>query len=57
MSSLTANEACVCEAIRAIISPVPFDKIIGQPSNLTVNVLKQQIAKIAAAIKQQAGTD
>jgi hypothetical protein len=30
---------------------MPIDKIIGQPSNSTVNLLKQQVAKIAAAVK------
>jgi hypothetical protein len=30
---------------------MPIDKIMGQPSNSTVNLLKQQDAKIAAAVK------
>eukprot|EP00804_Cyclotella_cryptica_P003839 CCRYP_020456-RA/>CCRYP_020456-RA protein AED:0.53 eAED:0.37 QI:0/-1/0/1/-1/1/1/0/425 len=51
MSSPTANEAAVREAVRSIIAPMPIDKIMGQPSNSTVNVLKQQLAKIAAAVK------
>eukprot|EP00804_Cyclotella_cryptica_P021921 CCRYP_000872-RA/>CCRYP_000872-RA protein AED:0.59 eAED:0.39 QI:0/0/0/1/1/1/2/0/327 len=51
MSSPTANEATVYEAVRAIISPLPLDKIVGQPTTSTVNHLRQQIAKIAAAIK------
>eukprot|EP00804_Cyclotella_cryptica_P021358 CCRYP_001594-RA/>CCRYP_001594-RA protein AED:0.64 eAED:0.32 QI:0/0/0/0.6/1/1/5/0/975 len=51
MSSPTANEAAVREAVRSIIAPMPIDKIVGQPSNSTVNVLKQQLAKIAAAVK------
>jgi hypothetical protein len=51
MSSPTTNEAAVREAIRAIIAPMPIDKFIGQPTNLTVNLLKHQVAKIAAAVK------
>eukprot|EP00804_Cyclotella_cryptica_P000450 CCRYP_019933-RA/>CCRYP_019933-RA protein AED:0.03 eAED:0.04 QI:0/0/0/1/0.4/0.16/6/0/1642 len=51
MSSPTANEAAVREPVRSIIAPMPIDKIVGQPSNSTVNVLKQQLAKIAAAVK------
>ena len=51
MSSPTANEATVYEAVRAIITPLPLDKIIGQPTTSTVNHLRQQIAKIAAAVK------
>jgi hypothetical protein len=30
---------------------MPIDKIIGQPTNSTVNLLKQQVAKIVAAVK------
>jgi hypothetical protein len=30
---------------------MPIDKIIGQPTNSTVNLLKQQVAKITAAVK------
>ena len=51
MASQTTNEAAVREAVCAIIAPMPIDKIIGQPSNSTVNLLKQQVAKIAAAVK------
>eukprot|EP00804_Cyclotella_cryptica_P012914 CCRYP_002274-RA/>CCRYP_002274-RA protein AED:0.23 eAED:0.09 QI:0/0/0/1/0/0/2/0/1265 len=51
MASPTTNEAAVREAVRAIIAPMSIDKIIGQPSNSTVNLLKQQVAKIAAAVK------
>jgi hypothetical protein len=51
MSSPTANEATVHEAVRAIVSPLPLDKIVGQPTTSTVNHLRQQIAKIAAAVK------
>ena len=51
MSSQTTNEAAVREAIRAIIAPMPIDKIIGQPTNSTVNLLKQQVTKIVAAVK------
>ena len=51
MSSPTANEATVYEAVRAIVTPLPLNKIVGQPTTSTVNHLLQQIAKIAAAIK------
>ena len=51
MSSPTANEATVYEAVRAIVSPLPLDKIVGQPTTSTVNHLRQQLAKIAAAVK------
>ena len=51
MSSPTANKATVHEAVRAIVSPLPLDKIVGQPTTSTVNHLRQQIAKIAAAVK------
>ena len=51
MSSPTSNEAAVREAICAIIAPMPIDKIIGQPTNSTVNLLKHQVAKIAAVVK------
>ena len=51
MSSPTANKATVPEAVQAIITPLPLDKIIGPPTTSTVNHLRQQIAKIAAAIK------
>jgi phosphoribosylformylglycinamidine (FGAM) synthase-like enzyme len=30
---------------------MPIDKIIGQPTNSTINLLKQQVTKIAAAVK------
>ena len=45
------NEAAVCKTVCAIIAPMTLDKIIGQPTNSTVNLLKQQIAKIAASTK------
>ena len=51
MSSPTANEATVREAVRATIALLPLDKITGQPTNSSVNHLKQQVAKIAAAVK------
>jgi hypothetical protein len=51
MSSPTANEATVREAVQATISLLPLDKITGQPTNSSVNHLKQQVAKIAAAVK------
>jgi hypothetical protein len=51
MSSPTANEAAVCEAVRAIIAPMSINKIHGQPLNSFVNVLKQQVAKLTAAVK------
>jgi hypothetical protein len=51
MSSSTQNEAAVREAVRAMIAHMVMDKIIGQPTNTTVNQLKQQVAKITAAVK------
>eukprot|EP00804_Cyclotella_cryptica_P019037 CCRYP_014450-RA/>CCRYP_014450-RA protein AED:0.68 eAED:0.41 QI:0/0/0/0.33/1/1/3/0/374 len=51
MSSPTANEATVREAVRATIALLPLDKITGQPTNSSVNQLKQQVAKNAAAVK------
>jgi hypothetical protein len=51
MSSPTASEATVYKAVRAIVTPLPLDKIIRQPTTSTVNHLRQQIVKIAAAIK------
>eukprot|EP00804_Cyclotella_cryptica_P027644 CCRYP_010271-RA/>CCRYP_010271-RA protein AED:0.46 eAED:0.43 QI:0/-1/0/1/-1/1/1/0/207 len=51
MLSPTANKAAVREAVRSIIAPMPIDKIVGQPSNSTVNVLKQQLTKIATVVK------
>eukprot|EP00804_Cyclotella_cryptica_P001037 CCRYP_008358-RA/>CCRYP_008358-RA protein AED:0.67 eAED:0.67 QI:0/0/0/0.5/1/1/2/0/762 len=51
MSSPTANEATIREAVRATIALLPLDKITGQPTNSSVNHLKQQVAKIAAAVK------
>ena len=51
MSASTQNEAAVREAVRAMIAHMPMDKIIGQPTNTTVNQLKQQAAKITAAVK------
>jgi hypothetical protein len=51
MSYTTQNEASVREAVRAMIAHMAMDKIIGQPTNTTVNQLKQQVAKIAAAVK------
>ena len=49
--SFTQNKATVHEAVRAMIAHMAMDKIIGQPTNSTVNHLKQQVAKIAAAVK------
>ena len=49
--SSTTTEASVREAVRAIIAAHPLDKIIGQPTNTSVNLLKRQAAKIAAAVK------
>jgi hypothetical protein len=40
MFSPTTNEAAVREAIHAIIAPIPIDKIIGQPTNSTANLVK-----------------
>ena len=51
MSSPTANEAAVYEAVRAIVAPLPLDKVVDQPMTSTINHLRQQIAKIAAAVK------
>ena len=51
MSSSTTNEAAIREAIRAQLSELPLDKIIGQPTTTTVNHLKQQLAKLASAVK------
>ena len=51
MSSPTANKATEREAVRAIIAHMPIDRIIGQPTNASLNNLKQQLAKIAAAVK------
>ena len=51
MSSPTNNEAAVREAVQAIIRPMPINRIHGQPSKTPVNVLKQQVAKLAAAVK------
>eukprot|EP00804_Cyclotella_cryptica_P029542 CCRYP_020578-RA/>CCRYP_020578-RA protein AED:0.38 eAED:0.35 QI:0/0/0/0.66/0/0/3/0/585 len=51
MSSPTANEATVREAIQATIALLPLDKITGQPTNSSVNHIKQKVAKIAAAVK------
>ena len=45
------NKATVREAVQAMIAHMAMDKIIGQPTNSTVNHLKQQVAKIAAAVK------
>ena len=47
----TTKEAAVREAVCAIIAPMPIDKIIGQPTNSTVNLLKHQVAKITAVVK------
>eukprot|EP00804_Cyclotella_cryptica_P015847 CCRYP_006351-RA/>CCRYP_006351-RA protein AED:0.42 eAED:0.15 QI:0/0/0/0.6/1/1/5/0/704 len=51
MSSPNANEATVYEAVRAVVTPLPLVKIVGQPTTSTVNHLRQQIAKLAAAVK------
>mgnify|MGYP000128367229 CR=1 FL=1 len=51
MASPTANEAAIYEAVRTIVAPMLLDRIVGQPTTSTVNHLRQQIAKIAAAIK------
>ncbi len=51
MSSPTANEAAVYKAVQAIVTPLPLDKVICQPTTSTFYHLRQQIAKIAAAIK------
>ena len=47
----SATETAVREAVRAKIYAMPLDKIVGQPTTATANQLKEQIAKIAAAIK------
>jgi hypothetical protein len=51
MSSPTTNGAAVCKAIHTIIAPMPIHKILGQPTNSMVNLLKHQVTKIAAAVK------
>ena len=51
MSSPTANEAAVYKAVWALVTPLPLNKVVGQPTASTVNHLQQQIAKIMAAIK------
>ena len=57
MSSPTANEAMVWEAVRATLAFLPLDKIMGQASNTSINHLKQQVSKIMAAVKMTSWGD
>ena len=51
MTEASSTKAGIRERIRLQTMQMPLDKIIGQPTTTTVNHLKQQIAKIAAAVK------
>ena len=51
MASLTANEADICDTVRAQIATIPLEKIVGQPTNTTVNHLEQKCAKLADSAK------
>ena len=51
MESSTANEAAICEAVRAQIATMPLNRFFGQPTNTTVNLLELECAKLAALVK------
>ena len=51
MASSTTNEASIREAVRAQISTMPLGRNVGQPTNTTLNHLKQKCAKLAASVK------
>ena len=51
MTEASSTEAGIREGIWLQTMQMPLDKIIGQPTTTTVNHLKQQITKIAAAVK------
>ena len=45
MESLTSNQAAICEAVQAQIATIPLERIVGQPTNTTVNRLKAAMRK------------
>ena len=49
-SNSVANEAAVREAVRAIIMNAPMDKIVGNPTNVNIQQLRKQAAKIVSTI-------
>ena len=49
-SNSVANEAAIREAVRAIIMNAPMDKIVGNPTNVNVQQLRKQAAKIVSTI-------
>ena len=51
MATGDTNEAAIREATRTKVQAMPLDKIVGQPTRATFNHMKEQLAKMAAAIK------
>ena len=45
------TETAVREAVRTKIMAMPLDRVIGQPNPTSFKHLKEQLAKIASAIK------
>ena len=51
MLASTVTEAQVRKAVRAQLVTILLNKIIGQPTNHTVNHLEKQITRMAATVK------
>ncbi len=49
-ASSIANEAAIRDAVRVIIQNAPMDKIVGTPTNVLVENLRKQTAKVVSTI-------
>lgn len=49
-SNTVASEAAIRETVRQIIQSTPMDKIIGNPTNVSVNKLRKQAAQVVSNI-------
>ena len=49
-SNTVASEAAIRETVRQVIQSAPMDKIIGNPTNVSVQKLRKQAAKVVSTI-------
>ena len=49
-TSSIASEAAIRDAVRVIIQNAPMDKIVGNPTNVSVENLRKQAAKFVSTI-------
>ena len=54
MSLSFAPGATIRETVRAIMAAKSLNKIIGQPTTKSMNIMTEQMAKMVAAVKKTA---